>query len=142
MFFDLLAISEIYKKISGFSRKYKKVRNEKQYDTQTLYFQNHLQQKVLDGFQWFLIPCKAEIVSSHEHLESFNSTDSSLRNGELRKFVKKYGKTYVLYLLKKDKTIYQNISFYASQLHNLVITAFIYFCTEKIYECGSFQNVE
>ena len=45
----------------------------------TLYFQNHLQQKVLDGFQWFFIPCKAEIVSSHEHLESFNSTDSSLR---------------------------------------------------------------
>ena len=42
-------------------------------------FLNHLQQKVLDGFQCFLIQCKAEIVSSHEHLESFNSTDSSLR---------------------------------------------------------------
>ena len=45
----------------------------------TLYFQNHLQQKLLDGFQWFFIPCKAEIVSSHEHLESFNSGDASLR---------------------------------------------------------------
>ena len=55
----------------------------------TLYFHNHLQQKVLDGFQCFFIPCKAEIVSSHEHLESFNSTDSSLRNGELIKFVNK-----------------------------------------------------
>ena len=42
-------------------------------------FQSHLQQKVLDGFQCFFIHSKAEIVSSHEHLKSFNSTDSSLR---------------------------------------------------------------
>ena len=42
-------------------------------------FRNHLQQKVLDDFQCFFIQSKAEIVSSHEHLKSFNSTDSSLR---------------------------------------------------------------
>ena len=47
--------------------------------SKTLYFQNHLQQKVLDGFQCFFIHSEAEIVSSHEHLESFNSSDSSLR---------------------------------------------------------------
>ena len=38
-------------------------------------FQNHLQQKVLDGFQCFLMHSEAEIVSSHEHLESFNTSD-------------------------------------------------------------------
>ena len=42
-------------------------------------FQNHLQQKLLDGFECFYIHSEAEIVRSHEHLESFNSSDSSLR---------------------------------------------------------------
>ena len=42
-------------------------------------FQNNLQHKVLDGFQCFWVRCKAENVSFHKHLESFNSSDSSLR---------------------------------------------------------------
>ena len=50
------------------------------------FFQNHLQQKVVEDFLCFQIRCKAEIISFHEHLKSFNSTDSSLRHRSKREW--------------------------------------------------------
>ena len=91
-------------------------------------FQNHLQQKVLDGFQCFQIHSEAEIVRSHEHLESFNSSDSSLRYLVKASVAKK---TLSFLLLNKNKTIssraqafrFRSIHFasfsFIAQLHNV-----------------------
>ena len=73
---EILEKKQKFSRFSRFSRFFKNV------DFSKNIFQSHLKKFLLDGFSKFWNLEMAEIIRFHEHLKSFNSTDSSLRNRE------------------------------------------------------------
>ena len=90
-FRDFLRFSKIFQKILDFSSK--------------IFFQSHLKKILLDEFSKFWYLEKVEIISFHEHLKSFNSSDSSpsYRTSKIINF-----HVFSYYMTKKDPFFLQN----------------------------------
>ena len=76
----VLSFFNMYKVVTFFYKSMNKINGVSAFLQKRYIFKIISSKKYSTVFNDFFIPSKAEIVSSHEHLESFNSTDPSPRN--------------------------------------------------------------